>query len=246
MTTLESPRRGGPAERREVASRGRWWRRPWVIPLLLLITVFLVFSVPPYLTGDRSTSRLPTHPELWWYYPALVAHIVFGTVALVTGAFQLWPWFRRRSPRLHRRLGRAYFFAGTFPAGIAVLLISPLSSTGLVSQWGNTTLALLWLPISLAGWWSVRQRRFAEHRRWMIRGYALTLSIVLNRPWSVMMLMLCAPNALADGASIAGDPQAMMAIGVGTWLSWFVNLAIAELWLERTDAHRRRKPRRHE
>ena len=35
---------------------------------------------------------------------------------------------------------------------------------GFVSQVGNTMLALLWLPTTIAGFRMARQRRFVEHR----------------------------------------------------------------------------------
>jgi len=31
-----------------------------------------------------------------------VAHILFGSVALVTACLQIWPWLRRTHPTVHR------------------------------------------------------------------------------------------------------------------------------------------------
>jgi hypothetical protein len=91
-----------------------------------------------------------------------------------------------------------------------------------------------------------RQRRFVEHRRWMIRSFALTTSIVVNRIWGVVLLLLVSPQTLAQdtpGGFVAPDDHtAIAAIGAANWLSWIVNLLIAEWWLERTDIARR--PRR--
>ncbi|MGH3907643.1 MAG: DUF2306 domain-containing protein [Pseudonocardiaceae bacterium] len=156
----------------------------WFVPLAVLLVAFVAFSLPPYLTFDPSQSRLPaTRDGFPLYYPLLVTHIFFGSVALLAGSLQVWPWFRQRYPAAHRMSGRVYIFGGVLPAGIAVLGVAPLSSTGFVSQVGNTMLALLWLPITIAGYRMARQRRFAEHREWMIRSFALTTSIVVNRLW---------------------------------------------------------------
>ncbi len=246
-TTAQAGGQAGPG-RVPARIAKRWWRRPWVAPLIVVAVIFVAFSVPPYLTGDPGRSRVPTYPDLAWYYPLLVAHIVFGSIALLTGCFQLWPWFRQRYPVAHRWMGRAYFFAGVFPAGVAVLAIAPLSSTGLVSQFGNTMLALLWLPISIAGYRMARQRRFTEHRRWMIRSFALTSSIVANRIWGAVMLIVFSPASLqssAPGGMLAADDfRGMAAVGLSTWLSWIVNLLIAEWWLERTDFTQRNRARR--
>ncbi|TYC19749.1 DUF2306 domain-containing protein, partial [Micromonospora sp. MP36] len=138
----------------------------------------------------------------------------------------------------HRWIGRAYFFAGVFPAGIAVLGVAPLSSTGFVSQVGNTMLAVLWLATSIAGYRMARQRRFVEHRRWMIRSFALTTSIVLNRAWLILFVILLLPHV---DTTYGGDQDAMIraAAGASAWMSWVVNLLVAEWWLERGDARRR-------
>jgi hypothetical protein len=233
------PAEPGAQDPRAERARTRWWRRPWVGPLIMAAVIFVAFAVPPYLTGDPSRSRVPTHPELGWYYPVLVAHIVFGSIALLTSGFQIWRWFRRRYPAAHRWLGRAYFFLGVFPAGVGVLLITPHASTGIVSIAANLTLALLWLPVSIAGYRMARQRRFREHRRWMIRSFALTWTIVTDRIWGPVMLILISPQSLEAQIPhrllAADDHTGIAAIGIANFLSLIVNLLIAEWWLERSD-----------
>ncbi len=93
------------------------------------------------------------------------------------------------------------------PAGIAVLGVAPLSSTGFVSQVGNTMLALMWLPITIAGYRMARQRRFAEHREWMIRSFALTTSIVVNRLWLIVLIIVLSPQV---DTTFGGDQEAMI------------------------------------
>ena len=154
----------------------------WIVPMAIVFVAFVAFSLPPYLTFDPSQSRLPPYRDGFpLFYPLLVTHIIFGSVALLAGTMQVWPWFRGRYPAIHRMIGRVYLFGGVLPAGITVLGVAPLSSTGFVSQVGNTMLALLWLPVTIAGYRMARQRRFVEHREWMIRSFALTTSIVVNR-----------------------------------------------------------------
>ncbi|MGH3964090.1 MAG: DUF2306 domain-containing protein [Pseudonocardiaceae bacterium] len=219
------------------AARSRRQLR-WMLPLALLCVAFVAFALPPYLTFDPSQSRLPGLREGFpLYYPLLVTHILFGSVALLAGCMQVWPWFRHRYPVAHRTIGRVYVFGGVLPAGIAVLGVAPLSSTGFVSQVGNTMLALLWLPITIAGYRMARQRRFAEHREWMIRSFALTTSIVVNRLWLVLLFIVLSPQV---DTTFGGDQAAMInaAAGASVWLSWVVNLLVAEWWLQRGRAAR--------
>jgi uncharacterized membrane protein HdeD (DUF308 family) len=223
-------------------AKRRFWRRPWVVPLMLGSVAFLAYSLPPYLTLDPGQSRLPVdaHPL---FYPLLVTHIFCGTVALLAGCFQVWPWFRGRFPVAHRWIGRSYFFLGIFPAGIAVMGVAPFSSSGFVSQVGNTMLGVLWLVTGVSGYRMARQRRYPEHRKWMIRSFALTTSIVVNRFWAVICYFALLPHL---ETVYGGDETAMTleAAEASVWLSWVVNLLIAEWWLMHTDPARKKAKQR--
>jgi hypothetical protein len=167
----------------------------------------------------------------------LVGHILFGSVALLTGCLQVWPWFRRRFPVAHRRVGRLYLFGGVYPAGLLVLGVAPLSSTGFASAIGNTLLAVLWLATSLAGHRAARRRRYAEHRAWLLRSVALTLSIVLNRVWLMLLLVLGSGVRELYGADELSMTRSAATASV--WLSWIVNLLFVEWFVLR---HRPRRP----
>lgn len=231
-----------PAQRGAPRPKKRFWKRPWVVPLLLGSIAFLAYSLPPYLTFDPGKSRLPVdhHPA---FYALLVTHILCGTVALLAGCMQVWPWFRGRFPVAHRWIGRSYFFLGIFPAGIAVMGVAPFSSTGFVSQIGNTMLGVLWLVTGVAGYRMARQRRYPEHRKWMIRSFALTTSIVVNRFWGIALYFALLPQL---NTTFGGDETAltMEAAEASVWLSWVVNLLIAEWWLIHTDPERKRAKQR--
>jgi uncharacterized membrane protein len=96
----------------------------------------------------------------------------------------------------------------------------------------NVLLATLWLTFTIVGFRRARQRRFVEHRRWMIRSFALTMSIITNRVWAVIATIVLLPQL----ATTFGGNEAMMAqaiAGLAGWLGWVVTLLIAEWWLER-------------
>src|SRR5690349_4566826 len=94
-----------------------------VAPLLVLVIAFVAFSLPPYLTGDAAQSRVPIAGTPAGYYPMLVGHVVFGSIAILTCCLQVWPWLRARYPDVHRRIGLAYVFAGVLPAGVLGLIL---------------------------------------------------------------------------------------------------------------------------
>lgn len=77
----------------------RWWR-PWIAPLIAIALAFIAFSLPPYLSLDPARSRVQPPAPYAWYFPMLVAHVVFGSVAMLTCCLQVWP---RGSPPVPSR-----------------------------------------------------------------------------------------------------------------------------------------------
>lgn len=208
--------------------------RPPLVGLGLVTVAFLAYALPPYLGLDPAQSRVPARSGTWFHYPLLVTHIFLGTAVLVTAVLQLWPWLRQKHPEVHRWSGRIYVFAA-IPAGLAALAVAPLGAAGLNQRAANTVLALLWLGTTVTGYVMARRRRYAQHREWMVRSFALCFSIVVNRLWTTVCVAAFVPDP-SDAVAL------QQAIGVGTWMSWLVNLLIAEWWLQHT--RHRRKTRR--
>jgi uncharacterized membrane protein len=216
----------------------RWWQRPWIGPLAMVSIVFIAFSVPPYLSLDPAKSRVPAPAGFGAHYPMLVVHVVFGSVALLTACLQVWPWLRQTRPALHRLVGRVYVFAGVLPAGVLGLAIGARSPFGPIARVSNVFLASLWLIFTITGYRMARQHRFDEHRRWMIRSFALTASIITNRFWGVIAYLILSPQL---GSLFEGSERMLSwtVAGLATWLGWVVTLLAAEWWLERDAVPRR-------
>lgn len=200
------------------------------MPLAFVVVVFVAFSLPRYLTGDPALSRVPaTFPA---HYPLLVLHVIFGSVALGCLVFQVWPWFRSRHPVAHRRIGRTYVLAGVLPAGIAGVILAVTTPFGPVLSVSGTLMGLLWLSFTLTGFAMARRGRIVEHRRWMIRSFALTTSIILNRFVAVAVVLILLPQLeTAFGGRMEWLVQ--VSAGITGWLSWTLALLAAEWWLER-------------
>ncbi|SDS26088.1 DUF2306 domain-containing protein [Microlunatus soli] len=211
-----------------------WWRRPWIVPLAIATIAFLIYALPPYVSLDPATSRIDV-PAAPIYYPALVIHIFAGSVMLCCAVLQLWPWLRRRHLPVHRWSGRLYMICA-IPVFFGGLIVAQFPQGGPVQQVANTMLGLLFGTTTALGYRAVRQRRIGDHREWMIRSFALASSIVANRVWTVICVAILSPNDEPDGLTAA--------IGIATWLSWVVNLIIAEAWLHRRNGRRQRPARR--
>jgi uncharacterized membrane protein len=200
------------------------------------MVLFLAFSVPPYLAGDPALSRVPP-AGFAAHFPLLVAHVLFASIAMVTCFMQVWPWLRQRHRTLHRYSGRVYVFAGVLPAGLTGLVIGVLTPFGPVLAVSNMILAVLWLACTAAGYRMARQRRYVEHRRWMLRSFALTFSIITNRIWGVILFITLGP--MLD-TTFRGDETLLgwTVAGLAGWLGWTVSLLAAEWWLERSAPRR--------
>ncbi|SFR27944.1 Predicted membrane protein [Lentzea waywayandensis] len=217
-------------------SRVPWWRRPWIVPLMLVVAAFLAFSVPPYLTFDPAQSRLRPPEGNDLYYPLLVGHVLFGTVAMATACFQVWPAFRARHRVGHRITGRIYVYAGALPAGVLGLYIGWHTVAGPSVLVANLVGSALWLLVTIVGLRKALQRRYDEHRRWMSRSFALAMSIALSRVINVPAMIVLTPQV---DTAFGGNAELMRntATSIGVWLSPLLLLLLTDWILER------RKPR---
>jgi hypothetical protein len=150
--------------------------------------------------------------------PFLLIHAAGAGTALLTVPFQFLPAIRRRRA-VHRWVGRTYA-AAVVIGGAAGLALSLGTTAGPIAGVGFGLLAVTWLYVTGQGWLTARARRFDEHRRWMIRSFALTFAAVTLR-----IYMPAAMLAHLDAA------QAYRAIA---WLAWVANLMVAELYLRRS------------
>ncbi|MGV0872718.1 DUF2306 domain-containing protein [Mycolicibacterium sp. XJ879] len=194
--------------------------------LLVVVTAFLVYSLRPYFSGD---TRVPATFAL--HYPLLVAHVMLGSLAMVTAVAQLWPGLRRRHPTLHRRTGRVY--VGTMiPAAASAIVIGAATPFGPVLAVSNVVLGTLWLWFTVNGFLAARQRDFAEHRRHMIRSATLTFSIITNRVWSPIVFITFDP--LQDTV-FGGNQERFLWFVAGTvgWLGWVIPLGLVQWWLNK-------------
>lgn len=188
----------------------------WWAAVVLLIAQIVTTSSLRYVTSSE-----PPPPPIVanaFASPFLFIHVVTGVIALVVGLLQFVPRIRMRVPALHRATGRIYVGACALsaPAGFMLALgttAGPVASAGFAVQ------ALL-LPLFIYfGWRAAVERRFAEHREWMLRSYALTSAAITLR------LML--PASAFLGLDFLPAYRAI------SWLAWTTNLVILEYYIHR-------------
>lgn len=159
--------------------------------------------------------------------PFLVAHVIGGVIALLAGPLQFVRRIRARRPALHRATGLIFVGACALAAPSGLMLA--LGTTAGPAAGAGFAIQALLLPVFAGlGLRAAVERRFAEHREWMLRSYALIAAAITLR------LMLPASAWLGF--------EFLEAYRLIAWLAWTVSLALVEVHIRRT----RRPPVRYE
>ena len=180
---------------------------------LLLATLVGVMAVAQYArydpaTDTRTTVNFASHPI------AIVLHAVGASFAPLLGLLQWSARLRRRSPALHRWLGRVYLVGGVAVGGTAALWLSFFAYGGQVVRIGMGAVAVIWIVTSFVAFTAIRAGDVAAHRRWMTRSVALALGGVTLRIYLPLLAM--------------AGVEFLTAYRIAAWGSWVPNLLIAE------------------
>jgi Predicted membrane protein (DUF2306) len=198
----------------------------WLIPVGLLAISFIpivagVLRVAPLAAG---TAMTPENARFVAAPIPVVLHIIGATLFSVLGAFQFSTGLRQRHPQWHKVSGRVVAASGVVAAlsGMWMSVIYPIPAAlqgdlllGVRLLAGAAMLMAIVIAVTAA-----MNREFAKHRAWMIRGYALGqgagMQVVVLLPW---MLIVGTPGALLRDVLMS--------------LAWLINLAIAEMIIQK-------------
>jgi uncharacterized membrane protein len=151
-----------------------------------------------------------------------LAHILPGLVFVVLGPFQFMAGLRKRRPGLHRWMGRL-FLGDSLLIGVTALVMSPQMAIGGALEISATfVFGLLFLFALGRAFGAIRARRVAEHRRWMIRAYAIGLGVATVRPIVGVFFATSRITHLT--------PHDFF--GIAFWLGFMISVAAAEMWIQ--------------
>ena len=156
----------------------------------------------------------------------VLTHILPAMLFMVLGPLQFVRSLRSRYPQVHRWSGRI-FLAASAVVGISGLrlaygkTIGGLDEKAAIGVFGTFFLISLGKALRHA-----LRREFAQHREWMIRGYAIGLAVATIRP---IMGMFFA-TALIRGHS--PDPKEFF--GTAFWIGFTLQTIAAEIWINYT------------
>lgn len=190
--------------------------------LVALLALFVGLTAMRYALPQPPSVPFNVGENLF-RHPVLAFHAVTAALALILGPFQFLRRKDGQRGRAHRVIGVAYvgLCLASAPAG---LILAFGASAGPIAVGGFGFLAVAWFFFTAQGLRAVVEGRYDDHRRWMIRSYALTFAAV--------MLRLYLPLSMALGLDFMDSYRAI------AWLCWVPNLLLAEMLLRFTTSAR--------
>ncbi|MCU1243623.1 MAG: hypothetical protein JWO71_4349 [Candidatus Acidoferrum typicum] len=154
------------------------------------------------------------------------AHILPAVVFMILGPLQFVRGLRTKHRRLHRWCGRI-FLTASFVVGVTGLTLAFGKTIGGVDEKAAITLFGSFFLIALAkGLWHAIRRELAQHREWMIRGYAVGLAVATIRP---IMATFFAVAVLRGHRPVPHE-----FFGTAFWIGFTLQTMAAEIWINYT------------
>jgi uncharacterized membrane protein len=147
---------------------------------------------------------------------ALELHALGGAIALLAGPLQFLPGFRSKHWTYHRHQGWVYC-GGVLLGWLATLTLAPHAQTGWIASAGFLSLGTVWIVCTAVAVRYILKGDAAQHRRWMIRSYALTAAAITLRMYLPIGFAAKLPFDVFYPAV--------------AWLCWVPNLLAVELFL---------------
>lgn len=197
-----------------------WWALGIIVAVLALVGV--AASITYFLREPANLGFLD--------YPAIVAaHVVLGAVYLAFAPFQFVQRIRARHLGYHRLMGRVLVAVGLVVGATALFIGLIIPFSGWAEQLLIAIFGSLFLFALVNGFVHIRAGRVAQHREWMLRAFAIGLSIATQR-------LIFIPSLFAAGVVGPSDGR-VVTLSLAAWsAALVVHSAMAEVWIHRTRA----------
>lgn len=115
----------------------------------------------------------------------------------------------------HKNIGKFYIFLILIFAAPSGIYMGIFANGGIYSKISFVILGCLWWFSTFKAYQLAQQKKFKEHKQWMWRSFALSVSAITLRMWKVIIVYLFHPNPMDVYHIIA-------------WLGWIPNLLLIE------------------
>lgn len=189
----------------------------WIAFISLFCWLMIDLTLP-YLSFTYDVDFLLTKQKIihlrHWRY-AFNFHILFSIFSLIAGLTQFSNYILTKYKKLHHVMGYMYVIDVICIAGPSGLVMAFYANGTIVSKTSFVLLSVLWIGFTSMAIIKAFKKDFLEHEKWMIRSYSLTLSAISLRLMAIIFPKIVHLDAHTEYAVLA-------------WLSWTINLLIAE------------------
>jgi uncharacterized membrane protein len=154
-----------------------------------------------------------------------MTHVLPAMLFMLLGPLQFVRRLRAKYPQVHRWSGRV-FLAESAVVGVSGLRMALGKTVGGMDEKSAILLFGTFFLVALVkALWHALRREFAQHREWMIRGYAVGLAVTI-RPIVGMFFA----TAIARGHT----PEPSAFFGTAFWIGFTLQTIAAEIWIRYT------------
>jgi hypothetical protein len=188
------------------------WLALWAL-MIAAMAWFVADSAYYVLTREQQPGATFLNRGLWYF-----AHMTMALPILVIAPFQFLPGLRKDHPQIHRALGRAFLVMSLIAGVMAVWLGATIQYEG--SRIPLVIFGLVWIGLSAAAWLCAVKRDFINHRKFVIRSFAIGMAFV----WVRLLGQVEEPLL-----SFMSDDE--MRNVTREYLSFLLPLLVVEIWL---------------
>jgi uncharacterized membrane protein len=159
-------------------------------------------------------------------FPVMTAfHVILGGIYLAFAPFQFVKRIRTRWLGYHRWAGRVLVTIGLVIGVTALFMGFVIPFSGWAESVVIGTFGGLFLVALVKGFVDIRAGRVMQHREWMIRAFAIGLSIATMRLIFIPALMIAVDPS---------DEQIATLSVMSFSIAFFLHAVMAEVWIRRT------------
>lgn len=156
-------------------------------------------------------------------------HVIAGMIFLLTGSYQLIPYFRRKNIQTHRFIGKAFLLI-SFVVSISAICIAVFTPFGnYLETITNLIIGTYILYATVKGYTSIRAKKVIEHSYWVRRIFFISLSIA-----TIRIIMI-------TGMVITGQSLKEV-MGISFLLGFLLHFGVIELWIRNHKNKNLKKP----
>lgn len=193
-----------------------------VIYLFLFMATFLMVKmVWLYSSFNPSVAFLALKQDyinngIWRY--CFYIHVFSSVITLLAGFTQFNQLVLAHFTNWHRVMGKIYILFVLFMNVPSGFVLAIYANGYWSSKIAFIILDLLWFFYTLKAWLAIGNKNFLEHKNYMIRSFALTLSAITLRTWKLFF-------------STFTTLDHELVYMIDAWLGFIPNLLIAEFFI---------------